>query len=237
VEIEADKAGFRMKSYVGSKIGGEGISCLSVVVGARLAGLDPRNFCGIGYVSRSKAWYDPAHGLYRHAAGDRSPVVHSGIYGYWNAIVGTMLAAQYPEDAQFKHQAVTAAKAFHVIARGLGYPDRPDYDVLGCGFENEKLGGRSEPMNQLGYAPSVAWMLLVGATITGDEDMVACARETLQWYAENPGRYEITHVMGPLAATRLNARSGPQVDIHRILSAWFGDGDPKHHMWRITRGM
>ena len=41
VEIEADKAGFRMKSYVGSEISGEGISCLSAIVGARLAGLDP----------------------------------------------------------------------------------------------------------------------------------------------------------------------------------------------------
>ena len=100
VEIEADKAAFRMKSYVGSTISGEAVSCLSAVVGARLAGLDPRNFRGINYVSRCKAWYDPAHGFYRHTVGDRSPVVHSGIYGYWNAIVGTMLAAQYPEDAQ-----------------------------------------------------------------------------------------------------------------------------------------
>ena len=69
-------------------------------------------------------------------------------------------------------------------------------------------------------------MLLVGATMTGDEDMVACARATLRWYAENPGRYEITHVMGPLAAARLNARGGSQVDIDCILSAWFGDGYP-----------
>ena len=50
VEIEADKAAFRMKSYVGSKISGEAVSCLSAVVGARLAGLDPRNFRGIDYV-------------------------------------------------------------------------------------------------------------------------------------------------------------------------------------------
>ena len=141
VEIKADKAAFRMKSYVGSKLSGEAVTSLSVVVGARLAGLDPRNLHGIDYVSRCKAWYDPAHGFYRHTVGDRSSVVHSGIYGYWNAIVGTMLAAQYPEDTQFKHQAITAARAFHVIARGLGCPDRPDYDVLGWDFENEKPGG------------------------------------------------------------------------------------------------
>ena len=141
VVVEADKAAFRMKSYVGSKLSGEAVTSLSVVVGARLAGLDPRNLHGIDYVSRCKAWYDPAHGFYRHTVGDRSSVVHSGIYGYWNAIVGTMLAAQYPEDTQFKHQAITAARAFHVIARGLGCPGRPDYDVLGWDFENEKPGG------------------------------------------------------------------------------------------------
>jgi hypothetical protein len=235
VEIKAGDAAFGMKSYVGSKLGGEGVTCLPAVVGAKLARLDPRNFRGIDYVSRCKAWYDPEHGFYRHAASDRSPVIHSGIYGYWNAVVGTMLAAQYPEDQQLRHQAVTAARAFYKIARGLGCPDRPDYDVLGWDFEKERPGGRNEPMNRLGHAPSVAWMLMVGASLTSDQDMVACAGATLRWYAENPGRYEITHVMGPLAAARLNAMGGPQVDIDRILSAWFGDGDPKRHTWRITR--
>ena len=234
--VEADKAAFRMKSYVGWKLSGESITCLSAIIGARLAGLDPRSFHGIDYVSRCKAWYDPAHGFYRHTVDERSPVVHSGIYGYWNAVLGTMLAAQYPQDEQFRHQAVTAARAFLEIARGLGCPDRPDYDVLGWDFENDKPAGRNEPMNRLGHAPSVAWMLLVGAAMTSDEDMVACAGATLRWYAENPGRYEITHVMGPLAAARLNARGGPHVDIDRILSAWFGDGDPNRHTWRITRG-
>jgi hypothetical protein len=235
VEVEAGKAGFRMKSYVGSGIGGEGISCLSAVVGAGLAGLDLRNFCGIDYVSRAKAWYDPEHGFYRHKVGERSPVVHSGIYGYWNAVVGTMLAAQYPQDEQLKHQAITAAKAFLEIAHGLGCPGRPNYDVLGWDFDKGKPAGRNEPMNRLGHAPSVAWMLLVGAALTSDQDMVDCARATMQWYADNPGRYEITHVMGPLAAARLNVMGGPQVDIDRILAAWFGDGDPNRHTWRITR--
>ena len=237
VHVKADDTGFGMKSYVGSKIAREGISCLSAVVGARLAGLDPSNFCGIDYVSRAKAWYDPEHGFYRQAAGERSAVVHSGIYGYWNAVVGTMLAAQYPVDVQLKHQAITAARAFLEIARGLGCPDRPDYNVLGWDFENNKPGGRNEPMNRLGHAPSVAWMLLVGAALTSDQDMVACARATMQWYSENPGRYEMTHVMGPLAAARLNAMGRTQVDIDRILSAWFGDGDPKRHTWSITRGI
>ena len=36
-------------------------------------------------------------------------------------------------------------------------------------------------MNRLGHAPCVAWMLLVGATMTGDEDMVACARAPMLW--------------------------------------------------------
>src|SRR4030042_3390250 len=161
--VEADKCAFRMKSYGGWKLSGESITCLSAIIGARLGGLDPRSFHGIDYVSRCKAWYDPAHGFYRRTVAERSPVVHSGIYGYWNAVLGTMLAAQYPQDEQFRHQAVTAARAFLEIARGLGCPDRPDYDVLGWAFENDKPAGRNEPMNRLGHAPSVAWMLLGGA--------------------------------------------------------------------------
>lgn len=228
--------GFRMKSYLASKVSGEALTCLSAVVGAQLVGIDPHDFHGVDYVARCKAWYDPEHGFYRHTVGDRSPVVHGDIYGYWAAVLGTMLAAQYPDDPQLRQQAVTAAGAFHKIARGMGCPDRPDFDVLGWDFDRQRPGGRNEPMNRLGHAPSVAWMLIVGATLTGDADMLTCARATMRWYAENPGHYEVTQMMGPLAAARLNCQGGEPLDMERILAGWFGDGDPEHHPWRITRG-
>ena len=97
-------------------------------------------------------------------------------------------------------------------------------------------GGRREPMNVLGNAPSVAWMLVVGAALTGDPDMVACARAAVRWHIAHPGRYELSHAMGPLAAARLNALGGEQFDLGAVLAAWFGDGDPQRHPWHVTAG-
>ena len=58
----------------------------------------------------------------------------------------------------------------------------------------------------------------------------------MNWYADHPGRYEISHVMGPLTAARLNSLDGTKIDMDRILASWFGDGDPKRHPWFITSG-
>ena len=236
VKVESGTKGFAMKSYVGADFSNEAFTCLAGVLGARLAGLDPRSLHAIDWIERCKAWYDPGIGMYRHHAGDRSTEVHADIYGYWAAIQGTMFAALYPDDPDFTNQARTAATAFLRIAHGLGCPDHADYDVLGWNFATNSKGGRNEPMNRLGNAPSVAWMLLVGATLTGDREMLTCARATMQWYIEHPGRYEISHLMGPLATARINLESGDQLDLGKVLAAWFGDGDPTRNPWRITAG-
>ena len=236
VQVETGNNSFAMKSYLGADFANEAFTCLGGVLGARLAGLDPRSLHAIDWVERCKAWYDSGIGMYRHHAGDRSTEVHADIYGYWAAIQGTMLAALYPDDPDFPKQARTAATAFLRIAHGLGCPDHPDYDVLGWDFATNSKAGRNEPMNRLGHAPSVAWMLLVGAALTRDPEMLACAQATMRWYIEHSGRYEVSHLMGPLAAARINVAVGDQFDLGKVLAAWFGDGDVTRHPWRITAG-
>ena len=236
VELPPAGPGFRMKSYLGNESSDEAMTCLAAVIGARIAGLDPRQVHGVDWVARGKAWFDPALGFYRDRPAERSQVVSADIYGYWPAIQGTTLAALYPDDAELAAQAATAVRAFQRLAHGMGCPDAPDFDVLGWDFAALRPGGRSEPMNRLGNAPSVAWMLVVGAALTGDPDMVACARAALRWYIAHPGRYELAHVMGPLAAARLNALGGEELDLAAVLAAWFGDGDPARHPWRVTAG-
>ncbi|RYX80409.1 hypothetical protein EON83_28765 [bacterium] len=237
VSIDAQKPGFRIRTYVGQDYDSEAFSALLAVVGSKLAGLDPTHLDGENYVQRSKAWYDPEIGLYRHRIGERNPVVHADIYGYWPAIQGLMLASQYPDDAEFQRQASTTFAAFQRIARGLGCPDNPNYDVLGWDFEKNMAAGRLEPMNRLGHAPSVAWVLMAGAAQTGDAEMLANARATMQWYAAHPGRYEISHVMGPLTAARLNVQQGgAEINMDSMMSAWFGEGSMERCPWGITSG-
>ena len=181
VAIEPNAAGFRIKSYLGANFDQEGFTALAAVVGAGLVGLDARSLHGVDFVERAKAWYDPAIGVYRHRPNQHDPVLSADIYGYWDVILGLMLAAQYPEDPELKNQARTAVEAFRQIAHGLGCPKSPNFDVLGWDFAEGKPRGRMEPMNRLGNAPSVAWVLLVGYQITGDKDDLDCARAAMKW--------------------------------------------------------
>jgi len=146
-----------------------------------------------------------------------------------------MLSHLYPEDKDFHNHAKTATKTFLTIAKGLGAPDNPDFNTLGFDFETGGPGGRNEPMNRLGNASLIAWMLLLGHDLHKDSEMLSCAGATLKWYQEHPGRYELTHVMAPYVGVRLNAEHGDQFDIDTLYKAWFGDVDGARG-WAVTAG-
>ncbi|MCH2205552.1 MAG: PA14 domain-containing protein [Lentisphaerales bacterium] len=225
----------RMPSYRHSKPAGEIFTNISAIVGAKMVGLDPEKLTGFDVLNSSKQWYDAKHGIYRHGPGQKNPDLHSGIYGYWSSVYGIMLADLFPEDPDFLNQAKTATKTFKTIAKGLGCPEKPDFDNLGFNFETNGPGGRNEPMNRLGNSPIIAWMNLMGYDLHKDKEMLQYTKSIMDYYTDNPGRYELTHVMAPYVATRLNAQHGKNYDITPIYSTWFGDGIKKG--WKITAGM
>ena len=238
VVLKKDPLAFDIPSWVGGDPADEAFTCLSPVVGARLVGMDPRNLHGFDYVQAAKSWFDEKRGVYRHGRSERGqPVYHADIYGYWAGIQGLMLASQYPDDKDLQCQARAAFAAFLRIAHGMGCPASANFDVPGYNFDKNIPEGRNEPMNRLGHAPSVAWPLMIGYHQTGDREMLACARAAMQWHIDHPGRYEVSHLMGPLTAARLNAEHGCRLDMDRVLATWFGEGDPKRTPWKITAGM
>lgn len=237
VSLHTNQPSFDIASWVGKEPGDEAFTCLIPVIGAKLVGLDPRSLHGFDYVQAAMSWFDEKNGVYRHRRGDRGQAVyHADIYGYWAGIQGLMLASQYPGDPVFQRQQLATVKAFLRIARGMGCPTNANFDELGFNFDKGVPEGRPEPMNRLGHAPSVAWPLLVGFGLTGDRAMLDCARASMQWQIDHPGRYEISHLMGPLTVARLNAEHGCALDLNRVLATWFGDGDSKHAPWKITAG-
>ena len=235
VVVDESSNQFKIPPYVGHKPNDEAFTCLAPVIGAKLVGLNPADLYGFNYVQAAKNWYDPNYGIYRLSPGQRGrPVIHSGIYGYWAAAQGLMLTSQYPDDPEFAAQARTTAQAFLRLAKGMGCPDQADFDVFGFNFDTGKAAGRPEPMNRLGHSPTVAWTLLMGTVLTGNREMLECARSAMQWHIDHPGRYEVTHVMGPLTAARLNAEYGCSLNMDQVLAVWFGQGDSKRMPWKIT---
>lgn len=233
-EIKANTTfDIRMPTYLGSEPGGEIFTNVSPIVGAKMMGLDPNELTGFNIVRSAKNWYDTKHGVYRHGPGDQGKDFHSGIYGYWSSVYGVMLGHLFPEDIDFQHHFHTATKTWLKVAKGLGAPENPDFDNLGFNFDTGGPGGRNEPMNKLGNSPIIAWMLLLGYDLHKDPEMLECARATMQWYAKKPGRYELTHVMAPYVAARLNSEHDENFDLGPIYDAWFGDLPDG---WHITAG-
>lgn len=233
---EKERIDFKIPSYLENKQNNEIFTCLSPVVGAKLVGLDPKKLAGFDILKASKEWYDTKHGLYRHATRQKSPDLHSGIYGYWSSIYCFMLADLFSEDPDFMNHAKTTTKAFLKVAKAHGSPNSPNFNTLGYDFDKDAPGGRNEPMNKLGNAPIIAWILMLGEKLNKDPEMLENARAVMKWYLENPGRYEGNHMQAPLAAARLNAEYGDNFDVGAAIAAWMGDGDQKTHGWGMTSG-
>jgi len=169
IALHTNKPSFDITSWVGKNPGDEAFTCLIPVIGAKLVGLDLRDLHGFNYVQAAKSWFDEKNGVYRHSRGQRGqPVYHADIYGYWAGIQGLMLASQYPGDPDFQKQQLATVKAFLRIAQGMGCPINANFDMLGFNFDKGVPEGRPEPMNRLGHAPSVAWPLMIGFSLTGD---------------------------------------------------------------------
>ncbi len=241
VVVDRERGGFRMPTYLEMEPRDEAVTCLSAVLGAGLVGLDAATLHGIDWVDALGAWYDEGTGVYRSNRGRTSPVLHSGIYGYWPAILGMAVASGHQDDPVMASRLRATVGAFETIARGMGCPDNPDFAELGFNFKTGRRDGRDEPMNRLGHAPSIAWPLVAGAGLDRDRTAgrIACARAAMQWHIDHPGRYELTHVMGPLAAARLNAEHGCDLDMDAVMRIWFGDRNDgkERHRWMITSGV
>lgn len=223
----------KMLTYLGGHLDNEIFTTHSAITGAKLLKLDPNQLTGVDVVESAKKWYDSKHGVYRHRPNDRKKEFHSGIYGYWSSVYGVILSHLYPEDKDFQKHLRAATQTYLTIAKGLGAPDKANFDTLGFDFDSGGPGGRNEPMNRLGNSPIIAWMLLLGYDIHKNTEMLNCARSAVQWHIDNPGRYELTHVMAPYVAARLNAEHGDNFDLTPIYNTWFGD---LPNGWHITAG-
>jgi hypothetical protein len=123
------------------------------------------------------------------------------------------------------------------MARDMGCPDHPDlkqgYDIATRKVVPVRVDWSP------GNASSLAWMLYAGYQWTGNRNYLDCATAALQWQRQRPGRYEISHVMGPLTVARINAEQGGEFDLEWMMNNWFGDPERTGGLdqrWGITHG-
>jgi hypothetical protein len=216
---------------------GEAIACLSAVIGAQLMGLDMHTYAGIDWTAGCKCWFDEPEGVYQDRIGQRGGNVSHVIYGYWPLALGVMITDRNRDDPDYRRNIDRQFAFLLQMAEAFGCPDHPD---LKQGYDIAKRTVRPIQIDwNPGNASCLAWMLYAGYQWTGDRQYLECAKSALHWQFTHPGRYEISHAMGPLVVARINAEQGEDFDMKWMMDNWFGDYTRLPgfvHEWAITHG-
>lgn len=243
VDVSADGSSFAFPAYLSPRRKhaadtGEAITCIGGVAGAQLVGLDMRRLHDVNWEADCKRWFDPRAGIFRDHIGQRGGIVSHVIYGYWPMTLGVMISDLNRDDPGYRKDLDSQFAFLLRMARAMGCPDHPDlrqgYDIAAEKICPVKVDW--SPAN----ASCLAWMLYAGYQWTGDRAYLDCATSALNWERQHPGRYEMVHAMGPLAAARINAEQGGAFDVAWFLDNWFGDADRaggRDQRWGVTHGI
>ena len=226
VQVDADRKHFGVDAYLASDRRrdprGEAHACVLPVIGADLVGLDVTRLHGMNWVEPTREWFDPRTHLWGNRSGSARRFSHV-IYDAWPVAIGTLLAARFPTNDVFDRALRQQADALMQIGRALGFPGHLDLDRTAEFRDGAWIVTPRRIDSNVGNAATFAWALYAAYTRTRDPDQLAAAREAIAWWLAHPGRYEMSHAMGPLVLTRLNAEHGCDLDMDRMLDIWFGD--------------
>ena len=201
---------------------GEAHACVVPVVGASLLGLDMARLYDMNWIEPTSEWFDLRTRLWSNRPGSGHQVAHV-IYAYWPLVIGTLLADQFPQREAFNTALCQQADTLLQMGRAMGFPGHLnlDQDYQYRDGHWSVLPRRID--SNVGNAASFAWALYAAYTRTTNPEYLAAAQEAIAWWLAHPGRYEMSHEMGPLVLARLNAEHGCDFDMQRMLNIWFGD--------------
>lgn len=201
---------------------GEAHACVLGVAGANLVGLDMTRLHGTDWVGSTIEWFDEASGIWANRPGSGKAIGHV-VYEYWPLVIGSLMAAGFQKHEGFQAALLRQADTLVGMAKAFGFPDRldldKDYALTDGGWQ---VRPRRIDSNR-GNAAALAWAVYAAHTRRPEPVYLAVAKESIAWWLRNPGRYEVTHLPGPLVAARLNAEHGCDFDLERVLTIWFGD--------------
>lgn len=226
VNLASDRKHFGFDAYLRSDRRrdprGEAQACLLPVVGAQLLGLDMTRLHGVNWIDPTSEWFDPRTKIWSNRPGSGHSLGHV-IYDYWPLAIGTLLAAQFPTNEAFARALRQQADVLVEMGRKFGYPGQLNLDQDYQYRDGQWVVLPRRIDSNAGNAASLAWALYAAHIRSPNPEYVALAKESIAWWLAHPGRYEMSHAMGPLVLARLNAEQGGDFDMRRMLDIWFGD--------------
>jgi len=226
VNLSADRKHFGFDGYLVAQrqreTRGEAHACLVSIVGASVLGLDMAHLYGVNWIDPTMEWFDPHTRIWANRPHSGDKIAHV-IYEYWPLAIGTLLADAFPKNEPLNSALVQQADTLVQMGRDLGYPDHLDLDQDYQYRDGKWVVLPRRLDSNVGNAGCFAWALYAAYSRDPKPEYLAQAKEAIAWWLAHPGRYEMSHEMGPLVLARLNAEHGCDFDMLRMLNIWFGD--------------
>jgi len=201
---------------------GEAHACLVPVVGASMLGLEMAHLHDVNWIDPTLDWFDPRTRIWANRPHSGRQIAHV-IYEYWPLAIGTLLADRFPKHEAFNTALLGQADTLVQMGKDLGYPGHLNLDQDYQYRDGKWVVLPRRIDSNVGNAACFAWVLYAAYTRDPKPQYLALAKEAIACWLSHPGRYEMSHEMGPLVLARLNAEQGCDFDMRRMLNIWFGD--------------
>lgn len=212
-------------SYVGGPRDAEAINFLGAVVSGSLVGLDMQNHHGQDWVALGNNFYNTDEGVYINRLG------HDSGSSFWYDLLPNVLAYQindlYPGDSARDQQAHSIAKGWRKVSEALGGKTEPtslpNFDHTGFNIRTmqpmEKGWIEPEAAAGIAWLEYMAWIKFQDPEFLATADL--CIRALEERPAEQSALYEVLLPYGALIAARMNAETGSDYDVAKLVNDCF----------------
>jgi hypothetical protein len=207
----------------------EAINILPAVVGASLVGVDKLNQDGTNWVSPMKDFFNKKNGQEVYLNGYSTTSGGDWWYDVMPNIYFYQLNSLYPNAAsEFDYQFTRIADRWLEAVTLLGGSSSPwtypnmHYRAFNLATGKPLTSGVAEPES----AGSIAWLLYQAYLVKGDRSYYEGARLALDFLVNEPANpsYELQLPYGAYIAARINAETGSNYPIDKLLNWCFDRG-------------
>jgi hypothetical protein len=212
-------------SYVGGPRDAEAINFLGAIVSGSLVDLDMQNHHGQDWVALSKNFFNSDEGVYINRLGDDSGS------SFWYDLLPNVLAYQinalYPGDLDRDKQARFIAEGWQKVSVALGGKTDP---VSLPNFDHTGFNLRTMQPMEKGWiepeaAAGIAWLEYMAWVKFKDPKFLTTADWAIRSLEERPlehsALYEVLLPYGALVAARMNAETGSDYDVAKLVNDCF----------------
>ncbi len=224
---------FGVPSYVGDareKGGGqEGVTCIGAVLGPSLVGIDKRHQ-QFDWVRMCEGFWNTANGSNLVLNLQNQPAGGSFWYEIWPHIAFYGLVDRYPGVGRLDEIMRVTAGKWADAADTMNY----DFNHTAYNFAT-RLPVNNGQWKEPDAAAGIAWMEMAAWEKFKDTRSLDCARkclDALNAMPENP-YYENLLPWGVLAAARMNAETGAQYNLNKLIN-WCFDISDTRGGWAVT---